>query len=95
MELLSLISGEKILPGRTLIILDEDQESPEALNSLKYFREKANEYHVIALDLASKEEIETIYQIGKEFLDLSEGEISQLFADKIQHDFIPDFKAMC
>ena len=43
----------------------------------------------------SKEEIETIYQIGKEFLDLSEGEISQLFADKIQHDFIPDFKAMC
>ena len=47
-ELLSLISGEKILPGRTLIILDEVQECPEALNSLKYFREKANEYHVIA-----------------------------------------------
>lgn len=46
--LLSLIVGEKILPGKTLIVFDEIQESPEALNTLKYFREKANEYHVIA-----------------------------------------------
>ena len=47
-ELLSLIAGEKILPGKTLIIFDEIQECPEALNTLKYFKEKANEYHVIA-----------------------------------------------
>ena len=47
-ELLSLIAGEKIVPGETLIIFDEIQECPEALNSLKYFKEKANEYHVIA-----------------------------------------------
>ncbi len=47
-ELLSMISGEKILPGDTLIIFDEIQECPEALNTLKYFKEKANEYHVIA-----------------------------------------------
>lgn len=47
-ELLSMISGEKILPGKTLIIFDEVQECPEALNSLKYFKEKANDYHVIA-----------------------------------------------
>ena len=47
-ELLSLIAGEKILPGQTLILFDEIQECPEALNSLKYFYEKANEYHVIA-----------------------------------------------
>ena len=33
-ELLSLIAGEKILPGETLIIFDEIQECPEALNSL-------------------------------------------------------------
>ena len=46
--LLSMIAGEKILPGETLIIFDEIQECPEALNALKYFREKANEYHVIA-----------------------------------------------
>lgn len=47
-ELLSLIAGEKILPRETLIIFDEIQECPEALNALKYFKEKANEYHVIA-----------------------------------------------
>ncbi|HIY05797.1 MAG TPA: AAA family ATPase [Candidatus Evtepia faecigallinarum] len=48
LELLSMIAGEKILPGETLIVFDEIQECPEALNTLKYFKEKANEYHVIA-----------------------------------------------
>ena len=47
-ELLSMIAGEKILPGETLVIFDEVQECPEALNTLKYFKEKANEYHVVA-----------------------------------------------
>ena len=47
-ELLSLISGEKILSEETLIIFDEIQECPEALNSLKYFKEKTNEYHIVA-----------------------------------------------
>ncbi len=47
-ELLSMIAGKKILPGETLIIFDEIQECPEALNALKYFKEKANEYHVIS-----------------------------------------------
>ena len=47
-ELLAMIAGEKILPGETLLIFDEIQECPEALNTLKYFREKANDYHVIA-----------------------------------------------
>lgn len=47
-ELLSMIAGEKIIPGETLVIFDEVQECPEALNSLKYFKEKANDYHVIA-----------------------------------------------
>ncbi|MBR6556768.1 MAG: ATP-binding protein [Clostridia bacterium] len=47
-ELLSLVAGEKILPRTTLVIFDEIQECPSALNALKYFKEKANEYHVIA-----------------------------------------------
>ncbi len=47
-ELLSMIAGTKILPETTLIIFDEIQECPSALNALKYFKEKANEYHVIA-----------------------------------------------
>lgn len=36
-ELLSLIAEQKIVPGKTLIIFDEVQECPEALNALKYF----------------------------------------------------------
>ncbi len=47
-ELLSLIAECQILPKKTLIIFDEIQECPEALNALKYFKEKANEYHIIA-----------------------------------------------
>ncbi len=47
-DLLSMIAGDKIQPGETLIIFDEVQECPEALNALKYFKEKANEYHIIA-----------------------------------------------
>ena len=47
-RLLSMADNATIIPGKTLIILDEVQECPEALNSLKYFYEKANEYHVIA-----------------------------------------------
>lgn len=47
-ELLSMIAGEKIVPQETLVIFDEIQECPEALNTLKYFRENANEFHVVA-----------------------------------------------
>ena len=47
-ELLSMIAGEKIEADGTLIIFDDIQECPEALNALKYFKEKANNYHVIA-----------------------------------------------
>lgn len=42
----SAISGESIKPVRTLIILDEIQEVPIALTSLKYFYENMPEYHI-------------------------------------------------
>ena len=45
-EQLSLAAGKKINPHTTLIIFDEIQECPNALNSLKYFCEEASEYHV-------------------------------------------------
>lgn len=47
-ELFSLAGGQKILPQKTLIIFDEVQECPEALNSLKYFKEQAPDYHIVA-----------------------------------------------
>lgn len=43
---LMLASGQRILPGKTLIIFDEIQNCPDAINSLKYFCENAPEYHV-------------------------------------------------
>ena len=43
---LMFASGQKIMPDKTLIIFDEIQECPEALNSLKYFCENAPQYHI-------------------------------------------------
>jgi predicted AAA+ superfamily ATPase len=47
LERLGLIRGSKILPEKTLIILDEIQECPNALGSLKYFCEDAPQYHIV------------------------------------------------
>ena len=47
-EAFSTYSKKEIQPGRDLIVFDEIQASDNALNSLKYFREKANEYHIAA-----------------------------------------------
>jgi len=43
---LSLYIDREIKPGSDLIIFDEIQEANHALNSLKYFSEKAGEYHI-------------------------------------------------
>lgn len=43
---LRAISGVDITPGDTLIILDEVQDIPEALEALKYFCEDAPEFHI-------------------------------------------------
>ena len=45
---LNIESGVTITPGDTLIILDEIQDSPKVLESLKYFCEEAPQYHVVA-----------------------------------------------
>lgn len=46
---LSAYKRREIIPGGTLLIFDEIQACPEAVTSLKYFNEEANEYHIIAL----------------------------------------------
>lgn len=67
-ESLSLAGGVPIQPGRTLIVLDEIQDCPAALNSLKYFCEDAPEYHVacagslLGVALASDEQS---FPVGK------------------------------
>jgi len=46
-DALGLTAGKKIEPGKHLVIFDEIQECPDALNSLKYFCEEAGDYHII------------------------------------------------
>src|SRR5262245_8789895 len=43
---LSIEMEVEIIAGKSLIIFDEVQECPHALNSLKYFCEKAPEQHI-------------------------------------------------
>ncbi|MBQ2489088.1 MAG: ATP-binding protein [Bacteroidales bacterium] len=45
---LSLQTGVPIIPGKTLVIFDEIQECEAAFNSLKYFCDRAPQYHIIA-----------------------------------------------
>lgn len=44
----SAITNERIVPGETLVILDEIQEVPQGLTALKYFAENTPEYHISA-----------------------------------------------
>ena len=71
-EQLSLANGKKINPQTTLIIFDEIQECPNALNSLKYFCEEANDYHVAcAGSLLGIRLSKTSFPVGKvDFLNL-------------------------
>lgn len=45
---LSVLTKVHIQPHDTLIILDEIQECERALNALKFFKENAPEYHIVA-----------------------------------------------
>jgi predicted AAA+ superfamily ATPase len=46
-EQIELLSGERIIPGQTLLFLDEIQECPEAIVALRYFYEEKPELHLI------------------------------------------------
>lgn len=45
---ISIITGQEIVPGKTLLFFDEVQESPRAIKSLRYFYEKMPDLHLIA-----------------------------------------------
>lgn len=47
-KMISIHAEVEIEAETTLLIFDEIQECPKALNSLKYFCEEANEYHIVA-----------------------------------------------
>lgn len=45
---IAVISGQEICPGNTLLFIDEVQECPEAIMSLRFFKEDMPHLHVIA-----------------------------------------------
>lgn len=47
-DLIQAFTGKVIAAGKTLLIIDEIQESPKALNSLKYFHEEMPKLAVLA-----------------------------------------------
>lgn len=46
-NLISGMTGEPIMPGKTLLFLDEIQECPEAILAMRYFKEKMPNLHLI------------------------------------------------
>lgn len=48
LENIAVFTGVKIVPGRTLVIIDEIQEVPEALTLMKAFAEDTPEQHIAA-----------------------------------------------
>lgn len=64
---LRAISGVDITPGDTLIILDEIQDIPEAIEALKYFCEELPDYHIAVagslLGISIHEQVS--YPVGK------------------------------
>lgn len=72
-ENLSIYVGRKIRPSVDLIFFDEIQASNDALNSLKYFEEQANEFHIVAAGslLGVKLSVPKSFPVGKvNFLSL-------------------------
>ncbi len=71
---LAALKRQQILPKETLIIFDEIQACPEALTSLKYFCEEANEFHIIAMGSllgVSVNRGENSFPVGKvQFMDM-------------------------
>lgn len=47
-ERIILFTEQNIIPGKTFLFLDEVQECPEALMSLRYFFEEKNDIHIAA-----------------------------------------------
>lgn len=72
LEQLVFATGKSIKPEKTLIIFDEIQECLDALNSLKYFQEDANEYHIVcAGSLLGIKLSHTSFPVGKvDFLEM-------------------------
>ena len=61
-DVIQLATGKRIIPGKTLLVIDEIQEAPRALTALKYLQEEKPELAVMVagslLGLAVKRDVE-------------------------------------
>lgn len=94
LDQLRIISGKEISKGKTLIFFDEVQECQNALNSLKYFNENANDYHIIAAgSLLGIKLAKSTFPVGKvEFLDLKPMTFSEFLIASNHQNFVEGMK---
>ena len=70
---LSIITGQEIIPGKTLLFIDEIQEDINAIISLRYFYEQMPALHVIAAGSLLE------FAVNKEKISFPVGRIDFLF----------------
>ena len=100
---LSILLNESIVPGQDLLIFDEVQNSPEALTSLKYFKEEMPELALccagsrigLAVSAASfpvgQVEFLTLYPLSfEEFLGATDERSAAIFSDFNDQTVIPE-----
>ena len=92
---LSAYCGKKIVPQETLVIFDEIQTCPDALNSLKYFCEDAPEYAIAAagslIGLALTAKNKTGFPVGKvDIRELTPCSFDEYLraADPVMHEYV-------
>ncbi|MCK4529616.1 MAG: ATP-binding protein [Candidatus Marinimicrobia bacterium] len=72
-EQIELLTGKRIIPGQTLLFLDEIQECPEAIISLRYFYEEKQELHIIGAGSLLE------FTLSSETLSIPVGRIQYLY----------------
>ncbi len=90
---LSLITKKQIIPGETLLFLDEIQAVPKAITALRYFYELMPELHVVAagslLDFAIEEvgipvgRVQSLYMYPLSFVEYLAATENGLFIETI------------
>jgi len=70
---LYLLSGQQVIPGKSLLFLDEIQECTQALKALRYFKENMPELHVIAAGSLLE------FTLNNEHLCMPVGRVESLF----------------
>ena len=94
---LSAITSKSIIPGETLLFIDEIQVVPRAITALRYFYEKMPQLHVIAagslLDFAIEKvgipvgRVQSLYMYPLSFIEfLAALDYTVLIQEIVQHD---------